>query len=569
MRDERRPFTVLYRHFLGAFLDNDLVAPASDLHGPLSKAAAALAVLGLLYPFKLLGTYGRPFQDYAVLDALSWADKCTFVTLSLVVTGLLTVVEWDALRLDRRDCRALGVLPIGSATILSAKLAAVGTFVLALSIPLALVGALIFPAVMHAGWRSAVGLAAATLGGHVVATLAAAWFACFAVLAAQGLLACLPAGRLARRLESAVQVTTTLAFVAALLMLPFIASSTAALKQASDGAGGLAPQMWFMGIYQSVAGLGDPAWAHLADRGWLALALAFVVAIGASLQANRRALGRLLVEPAAPTRRRSILVRGGALAARLVARHPSERGFFAFTLITMLRSPWHRVALAMALGVALALAVVTMQASTMGWQAAGRAPLGESLVLATQWLVVVIVLAGVRIAAATPTELRANWVLQLLESDRPDRWMAGFRKAVLSGLIAPVLIVLAGATAIPFGWRAAVVHGLTALVFAAATFEVLFRDFGRVPFACPVERGSGEFRVRGPVAVAIFTIALVPIADLVTAAGRSGRGAAAVLAAGAGTTALLRLRGRRILARRGGLAFEPDDASTQALGIQP
>ena len=68
MRDDRRPFTVLYRHFLGAFLDNDLIAPASDLHGPLSKAAAALAVLGLLYPFKLLGTYGRPFQDYAVLD---------------------------------------------------------------------------------------------------------------------------------------------------------------------------------------------------------------------------------------------------------------------------------------------------------------------------------------------------------------------------------------------------------------------------------------------------------------------------------------------------------------------
>jgi hypothetical protein len=190
-------------------------------------------------------------------------------------------------------------------------------------------------------------------------------------------------------------------------------------------------------------------------------------------------------------------------------------------------------------------------------------------VLATQCLVVVIVLAGVRVAAATPAELRASWVLQLLESDRPDRWMAGFRKAVLSGLIAPVLLLLAGATAIQFGWRAAVIQGLTALVFAAASFEVLFRDFGRVPFACPVENGNGEFRVRGPVTVAIFTIMLVPIADLVTAAQGSGSGAAAVLAAGAGITALLRLRGRRALARRGGLSFEPEDSSTQALGIHP
>jgi uncharacterized membrane protein YdfJ with MMPL/SSD domain len=71
------------------------------------------------------------------------------------------------------------------------------------------------------------------------------------------------------------------------------------------------------------------------------------------------------------------------------------------------------------------------------------------------------------------------------------------------------------------------------------------------------------------VTVAIFTIMLVPIADLVTAAQGSGSGVAAVLAAGAGITALLRLRGRRALARRGGLSFEPDDSSTQALGIHP
>ena len=112
MSDDRRQFDVLTRHFIGGFLDNDLISPASDLHGLLSKVAAVLAMYGVMYPFKLLFTYGRPFHEYRELDLLSWGDKSGFVTLSLVVMGLLTVLEWDALQLNRRDCLALGALPI-------------------------------------------------------------------------------------------------------------------------------------------------------------------------------------------------------------------------------------------------------------------------------------------------------------------------------------------------------------------------------------------------------------------------------------------------------------------------
>src|SRR5512139_2062706 len=289
-----RPFNVLFRHFLGGFLDNDLIAPAGDLHGPLSNAVAILGLIGLLYPFKLLGTYGRPFWDYAALDAVSWNDKSTFVLISLVVTGLLTVLEWEALRLDRRDSLALGALPLRAGTILRAKLAALGTFLLALSVPLTLLGGLTFPIIMHAGWRSAVRLAAATMAGHFVATLAAAWFAFFTLLAVQSLLQCMPGRRLARRLADVVQLGATLGLVVALLMLPFIASSTAALKQASAGTGGFAPQMWFVGMYQAIAGQGDAEWARLAARGWLALLVSALAGVGASLLAYRRALGSTL-----------------------------------------------------------------------------------------------------------------------------------------------------------------------------------------------------------------------------------------------------------------------------------
>ena len=106
------------------------VSERDDSLRPLALALVASVLLYqvpygayVLYPFKLLGTYGWPFWNYAALDAASWPDKCTFVMISLVVTGLLTVLEWDALQLGPRDCLALGALPVRSRTGLGAKLA--------------------------------------------------------------------------------------------------------------------------------------------------------------------------------------------------------------------------------------------------------------------------------------------------------------------------------------------------------------------------------------------------------------------------------------------------------------
>lgn len=569
MNGPSRSFGVLFRHFLGGFLDNDLVAPVGDLHGPLSKAVAVLAVIGLLYPFRLLGTYGRPFWDYASLDARSWADKSTFVLISLVVTGLLTVVEWDALRLDRRDCLALGPLPIRARTILSAKLAALGTFLLALSLPLTLLGGLTFPIIMHAGWRSGVRLAAATMTGHLVATLAASWFAFFTVLTVQSLLQCVPGRSVARRAAAAIQFVATLGLVVALLLLPFIASSTAALKQASSGAGGFAPHLWFVGMYQEIAGQGDADWARLASRGWLGLLMSVLAGSGASLLAYRRALGSSLERAGTAGGGPSPLVSLTGLAARLLARDATARGFFCFSMWTMLRSPWHRLLLAVSAGVALALAAVTLDASTMARDGLGRVPMRTSHALAIQWVVIVILLAGLRLAAAVPAELRASWVLRLLETDRPRRWMAGFRAAVYAGLVAPALTLMSIVMAWQYGWRTSVTLGLAACLFAGAAFEALFLGFGRVPFACPAEQETGDARIRGPLAVGLFTILVVPVAELVTLGLQTGAGAAAVVVSGLCAIAWLRWRGHAAMARSGGLAFEPEYHGTQALDIQP
>ena len=265
------------------------------------------------------------------------------------------------------------------------------------------------------------------MAGHVVATLAASWFVFFALLAARGVMQCVFGQRLLRRLAAAVQLVTTLGLVVVLLMLPFIASSTAALKRSADGAGRPGAADVVHGDLPEHRRTGRRGLA-LARRARLDGARGGCrdVAIGASVVAYRRVLGTTLEAVQAGAGGRSWVIGLANAVGLVVARHPVERGFFSFTVLTLLRSPWHRVVLAVFFGGALALSMVALDLATVaqdGVQPACRC--SPSHALAMQFVVLVIVLAGVRVAASAPAELRANWVLRMLESGRPQAMDGG------------------------------------------------------------------------------------------------------------------------------------------------
>ena len=567
MDGERQQFRLLTRHFFGGLLDNDLISPASDLHGVLSKVAAILVIPAVMYPFRLLFTYSYPFRDYAELEMRSWSDKSIFVMLSLVAMGMLTILEWDALQLDRRDCSAFGPLPIRARTILSAKLAALGKLLIVFAVPLTLIGGVTFPFIMHSGSLSGVADIVTTMAAHAAATFAAAAFAFFTLLALHGVMQVVLGQRALRRASALIQAVTLLGLMMALLTLPFIASSTVALKHGAAGAAGFAPQMWFVGLYEVLSGQGDAEWRLLATRGSVALATVIVVAIGSSIVAYRRVLGATLeaVQAGRPRPRwgASLLM----TIARLVARNPLERGFFSFSLLTVVRSPWHRVLLAAFLGGAVALAIVTLDVATIARDGVQRVPMVVSHGLAMQWVVLVIVLTGVRAAAVVPAELNASWTLQMVDTGQPYLWMAGFRKAVIVAVVMPTVALMCGVAWYEFGWHVAWTQALASLIFAALVFEVLFLRFGRVPFACAFEGASGTVKVRWYLAGAFFTTSVVSVTKLVMLSLQSPVGTASMTGFSLIAIVALRAASRRDLNCGASLVFEQQAETTQALGL--
>ena len=66
----------------------------------------------------------RVIDNPPTLQASMGADRTMALLLSMIATGLITLVIWEGVFPDRRDGRILGVLPVRLRTFVVARLAA-------------------------------------------------------------------------------------------------------------------------------------------------------------------------------------------------------------------------------------------------------------------------------------------------------------------------------------------------------------------------------------------------------------------------------------------------------------
>src|SRR5882762_2012000 len=99
-RGQYRP---LIRHFFRGFFDNELVSPHGESHVTIAKILALLATPGLLTFWLLPGYQLLRMYPPETVEPATYADKLFFITISMVVMGFATVLQWDSLFPDRRD----------------------------------------------------------------------------------------------------------------------------------------------------------------------------------------------------------------------------------------------------------------------------------------------------------------------------------------------------------------------------------------------------------------------------------------------------------------------------------
>ncbi len=496
------PLRVLYRDFLTRLVDLEILSTGADIQKLLAQFAALLAAASFTYAVASVPRYVESSLPQAQLLAAAYGEQEFLIASTMAIAGLFSVLAWNTVPPDRRDCFILGVLPVRVRTIFLAKVAALVT---ALALAVAAVNSFTgfsFPFLWIAAgggfWSGLHSLAAWWL-----TQLLAGGFVCGALLALQSLASLVLRYRLFLRVSSFLQMACFFAILGVWFLKPsFTALAAHPWLQ-------WMPSFWFFGLFQELHGGtgGSHVFAPLALRALSSLPLAAAVGAAAFSLAYRRTLRRIVEQPdIAPADRSRFVARAAARLGTWLADRtlPTalDRAILLFTARTLARSRQHRLILAAYAGIALGIGLIYTRDliygpssfEAMQVDAPWDRPNGSFL--AASLIALFFAIVGARAVFAVPITLRANWVFRLTAIHSPGAYFRAVRRSLywVAGL--PVWIA-AGAAFFSI-WPAGDAAAHLALMIATGSLlvELLIYRFRKIPFACSYLPGKANLHVR-------------------------------------------------------------------------
>jgi len=482
-----RPFGRLVRLFgERIFRGGDADAEGVDLG--VGLVLTLLAIPGGFVSILLFDKYGsllqwlRGIKNIDVLQ-IAFPDEYFFIVLSMAVTGAVAVWRWDSIFPDRRDYANLVHLPISTRTILLANLVAVVFLIGLLAIDVNAASCLLFPTVVTAAQsRFLFFLKFAAV--HALGVIAASVFSFLAVFALLGVLMAVLSPRALKRVSGYARGMIVV-YLVALLCTSFAVPNL--LRQARGTAPGwtfLMPSCWFVSLCQWMRGRANPAMLELAKLSLPAIVAVGGIALGAYAIAYRRHFVRIAeIGETAVVSHRPVL-RLGAWG-RWLLRTPFQKGCFRFVVKTLLRSEAHRLVLTGVAGLGLVLASQALMAAFEEGKSAHEAALTPNA-LSIPFILTFLIILGLRVVFEIPTELRANWIFQLMLDAEHQECEPLARKVMLAavlpwtlGITFPVYLYLEG-------WRVASLHTLLAISWAVLLMNICLIRFRKMPFTCSI-----------------------------------------------------------------------------------
>jgi hypothetical protein len=491
------PYRLLTRIFLRQFLENDLLSSDADRSQMLAVLGASVISLTLFISMFTSAAYAMSIMSPAQAALLSLSDKFFYLSLAMLTTALVAASQWDALTIDQRDVAILEPLPIGTGVVRRAKLTAVALLGAAVAVAVNAFPTIIFP------WMMAFSVPQIPIlqlfrfmATHFVMTVTAAVFGYLAVIAVRETVSALLGPRNFARVSPTLQSVAIVVLVGSMLLLPAVSVRVA--HRNFDGWRAQLPAMAFLGLYESAADgvIADlpqrsmtgrqearerdsaekfqalrSQFPGLARRAVVMFGIAGAVVIVATLLNAMRApiFGAALLQVRSRRSRLAWLTRGSSAAMR---------AGFAFANATLWRSKTHRLTLACAAAAGLAIVLLTLSGVSFEEGAL------SVRMLAAQPLLYGAMLVGFRHAIRIPSELRANWGVQLAWGGRTWEFASGVRLAAMVTLVMPALAVTMVPVAITSGWLFAFAHALLGLAGAAILLETMMIGYDRVAFTC-------------------------------------------------------------------------------------
>ena len=480
---EKHQFLVLYRSFLMRVIDLELLSADADTARLLGQFAALFAGLSYLFTVWLIAAGRFP-------KAFLWTMEHFLIATTMVVVSLFSVLCWDSIFPDKRDVLVLAALPIRPATLFRAKLAALiaalSVSVVSLNVFSGLVWPFLFSATNGGG---SLGIARSLAAYWITMVLAGLLMFC-CVLGVQGVTSLVLPRQQFLRLSALLQAGAFFVFFGGYILEPSLETTKALAAPENQRLLACLPSYWFLGLFQQLNGSMVPAFAPLARRAGLGLAVAVCGGVGSVVLAYFRTMGKTVEEPdiMPGVHRMNWSVQLGSLLETSVA---------LFSVRTLLRSRQHRVLLCFYLGTgfAIVLACVRTALEQRGFLHGTRGDAVDLAFLVASLWVICFAVIGVRVVIAMPHTLRANWIFRMTETRGVGEYLAAVRRSLLVIALAPVWLLMAALFLCRWPtWPVAghlVVLGLVGVIVV----ELCLDGFHKLPFACSYLPGQPKVYV--------------------------------------------------------------------------
>jgi hypothetical protein len=481
---ELRQFRALVRLFAYRFFDTEILSLRGEISALLGQLAALMMALSFLIVLLTAPKYAGIFVYLppAKLPAAALADEEFVIATGMAVIGIFTLLLWDALFPDRRDCMILGALPLRIRTLFAAKLAALGGALSLATVAVHSFTGLVLPFVTLPSGSGLFGALRSLAAWWTVMFLASAFVFLF-LLCVHGFAVQLLPHAWFLRWSSILQCAAFFAVLA----LYFLAPPRA----------GALPAGWFLGLFQVLNGSADAVYRQPAARATVGVAgvalLAGILYVLAYARQMRRTLQQAGI---APLQRNRAAVWPAAMA-RLLTRLPTERAILAFIARTVARSRQHRLLLAIYAGMGLAytfsqIATLMYHPQSRSWNTAVEA---QRVELAIPMVLLFFVLIGLRVSFSIPIEVRANWIFRLTDSFSAEVYLPAARRALIVFALAPVMTLSATTYAVLWPWQKTLEHVAFLTVFGLLIIELSLTGFAKVPFTCAYLPGKANLKV--------------------------------------------------------------------------
>ena len=483
----QRPFWRIVQLFVDRIFRGGGDADTEGLDLGVGLVLTLLAMPGGFVSLFLLNKYGTFLQwlrGATNVDPLAIAlpDEYFFLVLSMTVTGAVAVWRWDAIFPDRRDYMNLVPLPISTRTIFFANLVAVLFLVGLIAVDVNAASCILFPMVVGATQTKFLFFLKFAMV-HAVGVVLASIFAFFGVFSVLGLLMAVLPARAFKRFSTYIRGIVVV-YLVALLCTSFAVPNSLRRAGPVPAWTYLMPSCWFLGLCQSLRGRAGPGLMELSRLALPGVAAVVAIALCAYAVGYQRHFVRIAeIADATATARNPRTWRLGTLRDRLVLRTPFQRGCFRFVYRTLLRSEAHLLVLTAVGGLSLVLASQALMdafENAKSWRQAALSANALSIPFIISFLVVV----GLRLVFEIPTELRSNWIFQLMLDRDGEECEPLARKVILTLLLPGLLAITFPVYVYLEGWRIACLHTLLVTTWTVLLTNVVLIRFRKLPFTC-------------------------------------------------------------------------------------